>query len=237
MLLSCFVCNEHVAPLDQVLGRTPIFPGNRSRKRTLGSKPTLAAGSIRRHRFSDPTPPSLPVVLRKLQPDPGLTLNFCRQQLTNRRPSQVKSLMARAEELQRKLEEAGESNRIITQAVRLKQDELDQLSVINSAINRQLKVRRKDRGRRGGGWEEEEAGCGEGAGGDDAVSLAWREDVWHLAAHVPVLKDDECSKLPLCVRNEENPHEGKTPLRQQGPLVQPTYGSPPRALSDRLVFF
>lgn len=53
---------------------------------------------------------------------------------------QVKSLMARAEELQRKLEEAGESNRIITQAVRLKQDELDQLSVINSAINRQLKV-------------------------------------------------------------------------------------------------
>lgn len=51
--------------------------------------------------------------------------------------------MARAEELQRKLEEAGESNRIITQAVRLKQDELDQLSVINSAINRQLKVRRK----------------------------------------------------------------------------------------------
>ena len=57
--------------------------------------------------------------------------------------------MARAEELQRKLEEAGESNRIITQAVRLKQDELDQLSVINSAINRQLKVRRKDR--EGGG--------------------------------------------------------------------------------------
>lgn len=48
--------------------------------------------------------------------------------------------MVRAEELQRKLEEAGESNRIITQAVRLKQDELDQLSVINSAINRQLKV-------------------------------------------------------------------------------------------------
>ncbi|CAN0357771.1 unnamed protein product, partial [Scytosiphon promiscuus] len=43
--------------------------------------------------------------------------------------AQVKSLMARAEELQRKLEEAGESNRIITQAVRLKQDELDQLSV------------------------------------------------------------------------------------------------------------
>lgn len=55
--------------------------------------------------------------------------------------------MVRAEELQRKLEEAGESNRIITQAVRLKQDELDQLSVINSAINRQLKVacRRSDR--------------------------------------------------------------------------------------------
>lgn len=49
--------------------------------------------------------------------------------------------MARAEELQRKLEEAGESNRIITQAVRLKQDEVDQLSVVNSAINRQLKVR------------------------------------------------------------------------------------------------
>lgn len=49
--------------------------------------------------------------------------------------------MVRAEELQRKLEEAGESNRIITQAVRLKQDELDKLSVINSAINRQLKVR------------------------------------------------------------------------------------------------
>lgn len=49
--------------------------------------------------------------------------------------------MARAEELQRKLEEAGESNRIITQAVRLKQDEVDELSVINSAINRQLKVR------------------------------------------------------------------------------------------------
>lgn len=48
--------------------------------------------------------------------------------------------MVRTEELQRKLEEAGESNRIITQAVRLKQDELDQLSVINSAINRQLKV-------------------------------------------------------------------------------------------------
>ena len=91
----------------------------------------------------------LPVVLRKLQPDSGLPLIFCRQQLTNRRPSQVKSLMARAEELQRKLEEAGESNRIITQAVRLKQDELDQLSVINSAINRQLKVRRKDR--EGGG--------------------------------------------------------------------------------------
>lgn len=61
--------------------------------------------------------------------------------------------MVRAEELQRKLEEAGESNRIITQAVRLKQDELDQLSVINSAINRQLKVscRRGDRkGRRSG---------------------------------------------------------------------------------------
>lgn len=57
-----------------------------------------------------------------------------------RSTSQVKSLMARAEELQRKLEEAGESNRIITQAVRLKQDELDELSVINSAINRQLKV-------------------------------------------------------------------------------------------------
>lgn len=56
--------------------------------------------------------------------------------------------MARAQELQRKLEEAGESNRIITQAVRLKQDELDQLSVINSAINRQLKVRRKSRERR-----------------------------------------------------------------------------------------
>ena len=67
--------------------------------------------------------------------------------------SQVKSLMARAEELQRKLEEAGESNRIITQAVRLKQDELDQLSVINSAINRQLKVRETKRceGRRENG--------------------------------------------------------------------------------------
>lgn len=62
--------------------------------------------------------------------------------------------MARAEELQRKLEEAGESNRIITQAVRLKQDELDQLSVINSAINRQLKVREnagEEGGRAGGG--------------------------------------------------------------------------------------
>lgn len=80
---------------------------------------------------------------------------------------QVKSLMARAEELQRKLEEAGESNRIITQAVRLKQDELDQLSVINSAINRQLKVRRKGRG-------GEEAGCGEGAGVDEGVRFARR---------------------------------------------------------------
>lgn len=64
--------------------------------------------------------------------------------------------MARAEELQRKLEEAGESNRIITQAVRLKQDELDQLSVINSAINRQLKVllfrnaSQQRKGKRGG---------------------------------------------------------------------------------------
>lgn len=55
--------------------------------------------------------------------------------------SQVKSLMARAEELQRKLEEAGESNRIITQAVRLKQDEVDQLTVMNSAVNRKLKAR------------------------------------------------------------------------------------------------
>lgn len=53
----------------------------------------------------------------------------------------MKSLTVRAEELQRKLEEAGESNRIITQAVRLKQDEVDQLTVINDAVNRQLKVR------------------------------------------------------------------------------------------------
>lgn len=50
--------------------------------------------------------------------------------------------MARAEELQRKLEEAGESNRIITQAVRLKQNEVDELAVINSAINRRLKVKK-----------------------------------------------------------------------------------------------
>lgn len=56
---------------------------------------------------------------------------------------QVKSLTARAEELQLKLEEAGESNRIITQAVRLKQDEVDQLTVINNAVNRQLKAREK----------------------------------------------------------------------------------------------
>lgn len=54
---------------------------------------------------------------------------------------QVKSLTVRAEELQRKLEEAGESNRMITQAVRLKQDEVDKLSIANEAISRRLKVR------------------------------------------------------------------------------------------------
>ena len=53
---------------------------------------------------------------------------------------QIKSLTARARELQRKLEEAGESNRIITQAVRLKQDEVDKLSIANEAISRRLKV-------------------------------------------------------------------------------------------------
>ena len=67
--------------------------------------------------------------------------------------------MARAEELQRKLEEAGESNRIITQAVRLKQDELDELAVINSAINRQLKVRYLE------GNRNEEGGNGIRSGG------------------------------------------------------------------------
>lgn len=65
--------------------------------------------------------------------------------------------MARAEELQRKLEEAGESNRTITQAVRLKQNEVDELAVINSAINRRLKV--KSAGEGGG------AHAGVGAGG------------------------------------------------------------------------
>jgi hypothetical protein len=46
---------------------------------------------------------------------------------------QVRTLTARAEELQRKLEESGESNRIITQAVRMKQTELDQLAIRHAA--------------------------------------------------------------------------------------------------------
>jgi hypothetical protein len=45
----------------------------------------------------------------------------------------VRTLTARAEELQRKLEESGESNRIITQAVRMKQTELDQLAIRHAA--------------------------------------------------------------------------------------------------------
>jgi len=53
--------------------------------------------------------------------------------------SQIKSLTDRAAELEAKLDESGESNRIITQALRLKQEELNQLMIRHEALERVAK--------------------------------------------------------------------------------------------------
>jgi hypothetical protein len=58
--------------------------------------------------------------------------------------SQIKSLTDRVAELEGKLEEAGESNRIITQALRLKQEELNQLMIRHEALERMAKDFEKD---------------------------------------------------------------------------------------------
>ena len=139
--------------------RTLTFPWTPFPRTNAGQHATLAAENTSRCRLPCPTPTPPQFFICNFSGAKPLVLALCLAGVSTRNNSltgtltlsQVKSLMARAEELQRKLEEAGESNRIITQAVRLKQDELDQLSVINSAINRQLKVSRE----------------GTGAGGED----------------------------------------------------------------------
>ncbi len=63
--------------------------------------------------------------------------------------SQLKALTLRGEELQRKMDEARESNVTVTQALRQKQEELDEVNIQCDALNKRLKQQSSGEERRG----------------------------------------------------------------------------------------
>ena len=65
-------------------------------------------------------------LLNKMQSDEEAKI--IQREEAKKMEAQLKSLAERCEELQRKVDETGESNRIITQAMRVKQEEVSERS-------------------------------------------------------------------------------------------------------------
>ena len=86
--------------------------------------------------------------------------------------AQVLSFTERCEELQMKLTETGESNRIITQAMRLKQEELSEMGKKYEALSKELESRQANEDSVGAGTSGDMTGARPGAPDDiDNVRL------------------------------------------------------------------
>ena len=76
----------------------------------------------------------LSFLLNKMQTDEEAKV--IRNEEMKKLEAQVKTLRERAEELQKRVDETGESNRIITQAMRIKQEELQEITSRHHALER-----------------------------------------------------------------------------------------------------
>lgn len=86
--------------------------------------------------------------------------------------AQVQTLTAKCEEFHHKLSETGESNRIITQAMRLKQEELNEITMKYELLYKESESRDANEDRGGGGGGEDMTGAKAGAPDDiDNVRL------------------------------------------------------------------
>ena len=78
------------------------------------------------------------------------------------------SLRERAEELQKRVDETGESNRIITQAMRIKQEELQEIQIRHEALERLHAEQEAERAGAGGAKDGDAAAAGPEVETDDA---------------------------------------------------------------------
>mmetsp|Transcript_35927 Transcript_35927/g.67024 ORF Transcript_35927/g.67024 Transcript_35927/m.67024 type:complete len:1039 (-) Transcript_35927:285-3401(-) len=86
--------------------------------------------------------------------------------------AQVQTLTAKCEEFHHKLSETGESNRIITQAMRLKQEELNEVTMKYELLYKETESREANEDRGGGQEEQDMTGARAGAPDDiDNVRL------------------------------------------------------------------